>query len=202
MDTFIIATNNEKKLLELNRILNPMGITSQTARQAGICLDNIEETGTTFEENARIKARAAFILTGKPSIADDSGLMVDALNGAPGVYTARYSGENATDKSNIEKLLYEMRDKPQADRTAHFVTTICCILNDGTEIIATGKCTGTIGFEPIGNGGFGYDPIFMTRDGKSFAQLSADEKDKISHRGNAIRQLKKKLEKCIKSEEI
>ena len=104
MDTFIIATNNEKKLLELNRILNPMGITSQTARQAGICLDNIEETGTTFEENARIKARAAFILTGKPSIADDSGLMVDALNGAPGVYTARYSGENATDKSNIEKL--------------------------------------------------------------------------------------------------
>lgn len=198
MITFIIATNNVKKLKELDRILNPLGIFAQTAKQAGVSLDDVEETGKTLEENALIKARAAFERTGKPCIADDSGLMVDALGGAPGVYSARYSGtgvnkQGATDEKNIQKLLADM--KGEKNRNAYFATVICCILEDGTEITVTGKCFGTISEKPIGTSGFGYDPIFLTDNGKSFAQLTADEKDEISHRGNAIRLLKIELEK-------
>lgn len=128
MKTFVIASNNPKKVKELNRILNPMGITAKTAKEINVTLDDVEETGTSFVENARLKARAAFKRTGLPCIADDSGLMVDALNGAPGVYSARYSGNDATDKSNNEKLLNEMANIQPAQRTAKFVCVICCIL--------------------------------------------------------------------------
>jgi XTP/dITP diphosphohydrolase len=191
--TFIIATNNEKKLIELKRILEPLGIDVKTSSQAGINLDDVEETGKTFAENARLKAQSAAKLTKHSVIADDSGLCVDALNGAPGIYTARYSGEKATSERNIEKLLNELNGVPFDERTAHFTTSICCILNDGTEITAEGSCFGKIGLSTKGENGFGYDPVFFIDDGRSFAQLSNEEKDKISHRGNALRELQKKL---------
>ncbi len=200
MKTFIIASNNPKKVEELNRILNPLGIVAKTARELGISLDEVEETGETFIENARLKARATYKLTGMPCVADDSGLMVDALNGRPGVYSARYSGEGANAEKNNAKLLEEMKNVPVTRRTAKFVTVICCILEDGKEIIAHGECVGRIGYKPIGENGFGYDPLFIIQDGRTFAQLTADEKDKISHRGNAIRILKKELEKHFAEE--
>ena len=197
MKTFVIASNNPKKVKELNRILNPMGINAKTAKELNVNLDDVEETGTTFVENARLKARAAFERTKLPCIADDSGLMVDALNGAPGVYSARYSGENATDESNNEKLLKEMANVLPTQRTAKFVCVICCILEDGKEIIAHGECIGRIANAPSGKDGFGYDPLFLAQDGRSYAQLSAEEKDKISHRGNAIKALKQQLSQYI-----
>lgn len=194
---FIIASNNSKKLKELERILNPLGINAVTAKQEGFILDDVEETGSTFAENAFLKAYAAFKKTGLPSVADDSGLSVDALNGRPGVYTARYAGENATDEERYLKLLDELRDVPEDKRTAHFTSAICCILPDGTKIEAEGVCNGKIAFKPCGNGGFGYDPVFMYGN-KSYAQLSDEEKDLISHRGKALRQLKAELEKYFK----
>lgn len=200
MRTFVIASNNQKKVNELNRILIPLGIMAKTAKEMNITLDGVEETGSTFVENARLKARAAHKLTGLPCIADDSGLMVDALNGAPGVYSARYSGENATDEKNNAKLLEEMKDIHDTHRNAKFVCVICCILEDGREIIAHGECVGKIAYNLIGEGGFGYDPLFVVSGGKSFAQLTAEEKDKISHRGNALRILKEQLKKYIMEE--
>ncbi len=193
MIKFIIASNNKGKVAELDRILNPLGVTAVTAKSEGISLDDVEETGTTFAENAYIKASAAFKKTGMPSVADDSGLMVDALNGEPGVYSARYAGENATDEDRIKKLLENLKGVPTEKRTAHFVSSICCIIDENTVITAEGKCSGIIGTEPIGNGGFGYDPVFLTESGKSFAQLSSEEKDAVSHRGKALRELYKKL---------
>lgn len=200
MKTFVIASNNPKKVNELNRILNPIGITAKTAKEMGVSLDDVEETGTTFVENARLKARAANKRTGLPCIADDSGLMVDALNGAPGVYSARYSGEGANDEKNNQKLLKEMENVPVTQRTAKFVCVICCVLDDGKEIVAHGECVGRIGYQPVGEGGFGYDPLFLTQDGRSYAQLTPEEKDKISHRGNAVRILKEQLEKYFMEE--
>lgn len=198
MKSFIIASNNAHKVLELERILNPLGISALTAKQAGIDLCDVEETGTTFAENARIKAKAAFERCNMPSIADDSGLTVDALNGAPGVYSARYAGEGASDSDKINKLLSELQGVPEKDRTASFVCSICCVLEDGSMIEVSGKCSGTISLEPMGDGGFGYDPVFIIDGDKSFAQLSSEEKDKISHRGNALRALKEELMKRLK----
>lgn len=191
---FIIATNNQKKLKELERILNPLGINAVSAKEEGISLDDVEETGTTFSENAYLKAEAAFKKTGLPSVADDSGLCVDILNGCPGIYSARYAGENATDADKNNKLLSELEDVPEKDRTAHFTCAICCILPSGEKIEVEGVCEGSIAFEPHGNGGFGYDPIFKYGD-KSYAELSSAEKDAVSHRGQALRKLKAKLEK-------
>ncbi|MGN0509016.1 MAG: XTP/dITP diphosphatase [Ruminococcus sp.] len=193
---FIIATNNQKKLKELERILNPLGINAVSARDEGVSLDDVEETGTTFAENAFLKAEAAFKKTGLPSVADDSGLCVDALNGRPGIFSARYAGENATDKDKNNKLLSELKDVPEKDRTAHFSCTICCILPNGEKIEVEGVCEGSIAFEPHGNEGFGYDPIFKYGD-KSYAELSSSEKDAVSHRGKALRKLKAELEKYL-----
>lgn len=195
METFIIASNNPKKIKEMERILNPLGITAKTAKQAGFTLDEVEETGTTFAENSRLKARAAFELTGMASVADDSGLMVDALDGRPGVYSARYGGEGASDMDKIHKLLSELSGVPEEKRTASFASAICCILQDGTMIEVYGECPGKIAYEPQGEGGFGYDPVFLVEDGRSYAQLTPEEKDKISHRGCAMRALKAELEK-------
>lgn len=195
---FIIASNNPKKLKELERILNPLGINAVTAKQEGIILDEVEETGATFAENAFLKAQAAFKKTGLPSVADDSGLSVDALDGRPGVYTARYGGENASDEDRYLKLLDELKEVPAGKRTAHFTSAICCILPDGTVIEAEGICEGKIAFAPCGNDGFGYDPVFMYGD-KSYAQLSAAEKDLVSHRGKALRKLKAELEEYFKN---
>lgn len=193
---FIIATNNPKKLKELSRILAPLNIDAVSAKEKGITLDDVEETGTTFAENAFLKANAAFAKTGLPAVADDSGLCVDALDGRPGVFSARYGGENATDEEKYLKLLDELKNVPAEKRTAHFTCAICCILPDGTKIEAEGICQGNIAFEPSGNGGFGYDPIFEC-DGKSYAQLSAEEKDTVSHRGIALRKLQAMLKEHI-----
>lgn len=184
---FVVATHNLKKLEELERILTPLDISVSTPD-----LEEVEETGTTFAENAFLKADAACRQTGLPAVADDSGLMVDALNGAPGVYSARYAGEGASDLDRIHKLLNALKAVPQEKRTAKFVSSICCVFPDGSKIVAEGECAGTIAFAPAGSGGFGYDPVFLL-DGKSFAQLTAQEKDKISHRGRALRKFAAQL---------
>lgn len=193
---FIIATNNAKKLKELERILKPLGIDAVTAKEAGITLDDVDETGETFAENAYLKAKSAFDKTGMPAVADDSGLCVDALDGKPGIYSARYGGENATDEDKNKKILSEMKDVPVEKRNAHFSCAICCILPDGSKIEVEGICNGAIGYEPVGDGGFGYDPIFMCGE-NSYAQLTAEEKDAISHRGQALVKLQTELKKYL-----
>ena len=191
---FIIATNNAKKLVELERILNPLGIEAVSAKEAGVVLDEVEETGKTFWENAYIKANAAFQKTGMPAVADDSGICVDALDGRPGIYSARYSPEDCfNDEQRTAKILEELQGVPDEKRGAHYTCAICCILPDGGKIEIEETCEGKIGHSFVGDGGFGYDPIFVYGD-KTFAQLSAEEKDKVSHRGKALRMLKKELE--------
>lgn len=187
---FLIATHNRKKQAEMQRLLGPLGISVKTAEDLGFELTEAEENGATFAENARIKALSGCKESGLPCIADDSGLCVDYLNGAPGIYSARYSGNG--DKQNNEKLLNELEGVEKEKRTAHFECSISCCFPDGREITAEGKCFGYIGFEEQGDGGFGYDPLFITEKG-SFGELSAEEKDEISHRGNALRELKEKL---------
>lgn len=193
---FILATNNMKKLAEMQRILSPLGINVVTAKTLGIELEDVEETGTTFEENARLKATAACKETNMPAIADDSGLCVDYLNGAPGIFSARFSGEHGNDEKNNDLLLEKLKGVEPEQRTAHYVCAICCVFPNGKEITVRGECSGTIGFERDGNAGFGYDPLFLV-NGRSFGRYTAEEKDKISHRGNALRKLKAELEKYI-----
>ncbi|MBE6763455.1 MAG: RdgB/HAM1 family non-canonical purine NTP pyrophosphatase [Ruminococcaceae bacterium] len=189
---YIIATHNKKKLTELSRILVPLSIEAVTDRDLGITITEVEETGTTFEENAFLKASSACRESGLPAVADDSGLCVDALDGAPGLFSARYAGEGATDEEKIAKLLGALRDVPEQERTARFVSVICCVFPDGKTLYARGECEGVIGFAPQGEGGFGYDPVFMCGE-KSFAQMSAEEKDAVSHRGNSLRAFSKTL---------
>ncbi|HIS69716.1 MAG TPA: RdgB/HAM1 family non-canonical purine NTP pyrophosphatase [Candidatus Gallacutalibacter stercoravium] len=198
---FVLATNNQKKRDEMERILRPLGISVVTAQQAGISMEGVEETGSTFEENADIKAVAACRLADLPAVADDSGLVVDALDGAPGVYSARYAGENATDADRIAKLLNAMKDVPQEKRSARFISAVCCVFPDGRKVTASASCEGSIAFSPRGEGGFGYDPIFVTESGKTFSQLSAQEKDRISHRGAAMRLLYSRLKPLLAKEE-
>ena len=184
---FIVATHNYKKLKELSRILKPLGIDAVTDAELGMRLDEAEETGSTFEENAALKAIAACRQSGLPAIADDSGLAVDALGGAPGVHSARYAGEKATDADRNLKLLAEMAGVPEDKRTARFISAICCVFPNGDRVTARGECGGRIGYEPLGENGFGYDPLFIVAGGRSYAELSTDEKDATSHRGNALR---------------
>ncbi len=200
MKKFIIASNNPKKVKEVNRILNKLNINAVTANDEGITLCEVDETGTTFRENAKLKAMQAFLDTKMPSIADDSGLLVDALNGDPGVYSARYGGEGLTDKDRYLKILDELKDVKKEDRKASFASAICCIIDEDTIIEVYGECVGEIAYTPSGEGGFGYDPIFLV-DGKSYAEISADEKDKISHRGKALEKLEIKLKAHFKMEE-
>ena len=188
---FIIATHNKKKLAEMERILNPLWVEVSTAQ-----LQEVDETGATFADNAYLKASAACKETGLPAIADDSGLAVDALNGAPGIYSARYAGEHATDLQKMEKLLRELKDVPKEKRTARFVCSICCVFPNGDCITAEGACEGNIAFELTGDGGFGYDPIFLVGE-QSFGQLSDDEKDRISHRGKALMLFSQKLQEYL-----
>ena len=188
----IFASHNAGKIKEIKELLEPLGIKVKSA--VDVDLPDVAETGTTFAENAFLKADAAFKKTGMPAVADDSGLSVDALDGRPGVYSARYAGENATDKDRYTKLLNEMKDVPEDKRSAHFTSAICCILPDGSKIEVEGRCDGKIAFEPFGDKGFGYDPVFLYGD-KSYAQLTAEEKDKVSHRGKSLRKLQVELKK-------
>ena len=191
-----VATKNQKKLKELNRILIPMGFEAISENDLENKLPEVEETGATFEENALLKARAGVEHTGLISVADDSGLCVDYLGGAPGVYTARYAGENADDEENNDKLLYELRDVPFEKRDAQFVSAIACVFPDGRYFTVRGECHGKIAFERQGTEGFGYDPLFIG-EGGCFAMLSPEEKDKVSHRGKSLRKFSVELKKYI-----
>lgn len=193
---FILATNNMKKLAEMQRILSPLGINVVTAKMLGKQLEDVEEDEKTFEDNAKLKARAACKEMNMPAIADDSGLCVDYLDGAPGIFSARFAGEHGNDEKNNDLLLEKLDGVPLEKRTAHYVCAICCTFPDGREIVVRGECNGVIGFERDGHEGFGYDPLFLV-DGKAFGRYTAKEKDKISHRGNALRLLTKELEKII-----
>lgn len=193
---FLIATHNMKKQAEFERILGPLGINVLTADMAGVNLTDVEETGKTFEENAFLKACSGCKESGMVCVADDSGLSVDALDGAPGVYSARYAGDHGNDEKNIEKLLDELKDVPQEKRGAKFVSAVCCCFPDGRSFTVRGECHGVIAFEKHGNGGFGYDPVFLVGD-KTFGELSAEEKDKLSHRGNALRLFAEEVKKYI-----
>lgn len=188
----VIATHNEHKVIEFSRILAPLGIEVITAD-----ISEPVEDGKTFADNAYIKARAACEETGLPVVADDSGICVDALNGAPGIYSARYGGDSLDDRGRLFKLLEDMKDIPEGKRQGNFTSAICCVFPNGDRIDAEGKCLGEIGFEPIGEHGFGYDPIFM-QNGVSFGTLSDEEKDKRSHRGKSLREFAKKLEEYLK----
>ena len=189
---FLLATHNRKKQAEMQRILSPLGIEVLTAEMAGIDLTDVDETGETFSENAFLKAHSGCIESGLPCIADDSGLCVDALGGAPGVYSARYSGVHGDDDANIAKLLDALKDVPDALRTAHFACAVCVCFPDGRTLELEGRCNGKIGYKKKGSDGFGYDPVFLVGD-RSFAQFTAAEKDAVSHRGNALRKLCKAL---------
>ena len=189
---FILASNNKGKLSELSQILSATGAEVISQRDAGLELE-ADETGTSFEENALIKARAACDALGEPAIADDSGLVVDALGGEPGVYSARYGGDKC--KNDMERtalLLKNMEGKTQ--RSARFVSCIACVFPNGDIIEARGECEGVISLAPRGAGGFGYDPVFeFPESGKTMSEISAEEKNAVSHRGAALRNFEKKL---------
>ena len=191
----VLASHNQKKMAEMRAILSELGIEVLSQADVGVDMEP-EETGTTFEENARIKAKAVMEATGLPAIADDSGLVVEALNGEPGVYSARYGGEGLDDTGRWQLLLKNMEGKE--DRACKFVSVICCAFPDGSQLMARGECHGVVAQGPKGEGGFGYDPVFWLPDlGKSMAELAPEEKNKISHRGNALRVFKEELEKKL-----
>ncbi len=184
----VLATKNPGKVIEFERILAEFG--AKDLEVVGLNrfpeIGDIEETGKTFEENALLKARTICKLTGLPALADDSGICVDALDGAPGLYSARYSGNG--DFANNEKLLHELRDVPDEKRGAYFICVAAYVRPDGFEQVAEGRFYGSILRQVIGDGGFGYDPLFKPEGMElSSAQLSAGEKDAISHRGKAMR---------------
>ncbi len=192
-----IATKNAKKLKELKRILVPMGFEVLCEADLDKPFVDAVEDGTTFEENALIKAKSGLNQTGFISVADDSGICVDFLDGAPGVYSARYSGEHGNDSLNNQKLLNELLDVPMEKRTAYYVAAIACVFPDGRQFTVRGECHGHIAFsEQQGDGGFGYDPLFISEIGP-FSQVTDEQKDAVSHRGKALIKFKEELTKYI-----
>ena len=192
----VLASKNAHKLVEMKDILSQLGVEVVLESEAGVDVD-VEETGATFEENAYLKAHAVMEASGLPAIADDSGLCVDALNGAPGVYSARYGGPELDDAGRYKLLLENMRG--QLDRRCKFVSAICCCFPNGDKVEARGECAGTLAYAPKGADGFGYDPIFFVPGlKKTFAELSPEEKNAISHRGNALKAFREKLETYLK----
>lgn len=191
---FVLASKNKGKLAEMQNILETLGVEVVLESEVNIDVD-VEETGTTFMENSILKASAVSKASGYPAIADDSGLCVDALNGAPGIYSARYGGLD-TDKERYMLLLNNMRGA--STRAAHFHTSIVCVFPNGDVVSAEGNCPGTIAYAPMGDNGFGYDPIFFVPEyRKTFAQLTAEEKNAISHRGIALREFAPKLKEYL-----
>ncbi len=200
MKRFIAATRNKGKIKEIREILAGFPFEVISMEEAGV-KDEIEENGSTFEENALIKAQAVFEKTGSMVMADDSGLEVDYLDGAPGVYSARFAGTGASDEDNNKKLLSLMEGVPFKKRTARFVCAIAVVLPDGSYFIVRGTCEGYIGLNPQGNQGFGYDPLFFIPEyDKTIAQMKPSQKNAISHRGKAIRLMAEELGKRLKSE--
>lgn len=194
---YFIATKNQHKIIEFERILSQLGIELISEKDLDKPLPEVEENGLTFEENAITKAEFACKQTGLVSLADDSGLCVDALDGAPGVFSARYSGAHGDDAANNKKLLNELQNVPMEKRTARYVAAVACVFPDGKKIVVRGTCEGHIAFEESGNNGFGYDPLFISKLGR-FGEVSAEEKDSISHRAEALIKLKEELEKIYK----
>lgn len=191
MTKFVLASHNPGKLKEMSAILKDLGVEVVLPAQVGVDIE-VEETGETFQANALLKAKAVCQAAGLPAIADDSGLCVDALGGAPGVYTARYGGEDLTDAQRYTLLLNALRG--QTNRAAHFVSVVACAFPNGDTLTAEGRCDGTIAFAPIGTEGFGYDPVFFVPElRKTFAQMNGAEKASISHRGKALQAFSKEL---------
>lgn len=189
---YILASNNKGKLKEMKTILSDLGAQVVSQGEAGLKLE-AEETGATFEENALIKARAACEALSEPAIADDSGLAVEALSGAPGVYSARYGGETCQNDEERVRLLLKNLESAE-NRSAKFVSCIACVFPNGEVITARGECEGRITAQPRGEGGFGYDPVFeIPGTGKTMAELSPEEKNAVSHRGRALKIFEMKL---------
>ena len=203
---FLIATQNKHKKVEFERILAPLGIEIKTAGELGLQYPDVEETGTTFEENALLKARAGCLLAGVPTLADDSGLCVDALDGAPGLYSARWSGDgetNGDDEANNDKLLRLLDESgvPDEQRTAHYVAAVAAVFPDGREFVTRGECYGRIAHERHGSGGFGYDPLFLVSTAgtesneqaaqgefnQTFGEVPPAVKDSQSHRSRGLK---------------
>lgn len=190
----ILSSGNAHKIKEIKEILKDLNIEIVSKDDLGFKDLDVDEDKDTLEGNAFKKAEELSKLVNGIVIADDTGLFVDALNGSPGVYSARYSGENATDKGNNELLLKNLKDVPMEKRTAYFKTVIAIILEDGLKLKAEGICKGRIGFEAHGTNGFGYDPLFIVEGlGKSFGEMTDEEKNSLSHRANALRNLKNVL---------
>lgn len=189
----ILASKNQHKLTELSAILSQLGFEIALESEYGLDID-VEETGTTFEENSFLKADAVMKASGLPVLADDSGLMVDALDGAPGVYSARY-GHKASDKERTAYLLENMKDVPEKKRGAKFVCVITCLFPDGRKIVARGECPGVIARAPHGENGFGYDPVFYLPElGMTYAELPSEQKNAISHRARALQDFCRKYQ--------
>lgn len=192
----ILASHNPHKLQELSQILTPLGMELVLESQLGLDLE-VEETGTTFEENSRLKAEAVMKASGLPALADDSGLAVDALNGEPGVYSARYGfDESLDDRGRTRLLLKNLEAVPEGKRTAKFVCVITLLYPDGRMLQARGEAPGEILRAPAGEGGFGYDPVFYYPPlGGTFAEIPAEAKNRVSHRARALRALDEMLRK-------
>mgnify|MGYP005768071051 FL=1 len=189
----VFATGNEGKMREVRLILQDLGFPVLSMKEAGVSLD-IEENGTTFAENAMIKARAVWEKTGGIVLADDSGLVVDYLGGEPGVYSARYLGEDTSYEIKNQAIIDRLADAKEEERTARFVSAIATVLPDGSELVTEGTVEGLIAHEPAGNGGFGYDPIFYLPEyGVTSAEIPIEKKNEISHRGKALEAMKIKL---------
>ena len=192
----VLASKNAHKLVEMRDILSQLGVEVVLESEVGVDVD-VEETGATFEENAFLKARAVMEASGLPAIADDSGLCVDALNGAPGVYSARYGGLD-DDVARYRLLLENLRGA--GTRAAHFHTSVVCCFPNGDVLEAEGDCHGTIAYAPQGENGFGYDPVFFVPEmRKTFGQLTPEEKNAISHRGVALRAFGEKLKEYMEN---
>ncbi len=196
---FLLASKNKHKLSEFKRIFAELGLEIISEAELDIPLEEVEETGLTFEENAFLKANAAMKATGLPAIADDSGLCVDYLNGEPGIFSARFAGEPVDNDKNNEKLLTLLSGVKHEDRTAKFVSSIVCVFPCGDIITARGECHGYIAEEKCGTNGFGYDPLFVSSIG-CFGVISDKEKDSVSHRGRALNEFSKKLYKYLKED--
>ncbi len=196
----IFATGNEGKMREIRMILGDLDLPVVSMKEAGVSAD-IEENGTTFEENAIIKAKAIMEKTGEVTMADDSGLEIDALGGEPGIYSARYMGEDTSYDIKNQNLIDRLEGVPREKRTARFVCAIACVFPDGRILTSRGTMEGIIAYESRGENGFGYDPIFyLPEQGCTSAEISAEKKNELSHRGKALREMKKQLAGCLKKQ--
>ncbi len=189
--TVVVATGNQHKLKEIGKIFEDFSVEIKSMKDVDLEGLEIIEDGSTFEENALIKARTVMEKTGSLTIADDSGLEVDAIDNQPGIYSARFSGKGATDQKNNEKLLKLLENVPSQERTGRFVCAMAAVYPDGREVVVRGECDGFIGTESKGKNGFGYDPLFIVPSyGLTFAELEQEEKNRISHRARALEKLK------------